>query len=70
MEYKHRTPPHCDTDLGNFLKNESFQTHPSLLRWDELPAEEKEKDRNAVRALPRILKTVNLKIIRLAKKSG
>jgi hypothetical protein len=52
------------------VKDDMLKTHPSFVPWNELPEGEKEKDRNAIRSLPRILKTVNLKIIRLPKRSG
>ena len=39
--------------------------HDCIIPWEQLPEVQREKDRNAVRALPGILAKVNLKIIRL-----
>ena len=50
-------------------KIKSKETHPSLLPWEELSEEEKEKDRNSVRVIPRILKKVNLKVERIHPRS-
>ena len=41
--------------------------HDCIIPWEKLAEAQREKDRNAVRALPGILAKVNLKIIRLAK---
>jgi hypothetical protein len=39
--------------------------HPSLLPWDELPESEREKDRDSVRDLPRVLADAGLQVVRL-----
>lgn len=47
-------------------KDDVLRTRPTIVPWDRMPEDEKEKDRNAVRSLPLILKAVDLKIIRLS----
>jgi hypothetical protein len=49
------------------VKDNVAKTRPSLVPWAHLPEDEKEKDRSAVRALPRVLHSVDLKISRLSK---
>jgi voltage-gated potassium channel Kch len=50
-------------------KNDELKkTHTCLVEWDKLPNNEKEKDRNAIRVLPKILAQVDLKIIRIPEK--
>lgn len=39
--------------------------HPSIIPWKDLPQSEKDKDRNAVKIIPELLKSVDLKIKRL-----
>jgi hypothetical protein len=39
--------------------------HPALLPWPELPEAEREKDRNAIRAIPPILRDAGFQILRL-----
>ncbi len=41
------------------------RTHTCLVPWRQLPEDQKEKDRNAIRTLPAILSRVRLKIVRL-----
>ena len=45
--------------------NAQKRVHHCIVRWEQLPEEQKEKDRNAIRTLPKILGKVRLKIIRL-----
>ncbi len=40
------------------------RTHPCLVPWAKLPEEEKEKDREAVRAAPRILAEVGYQVVK------
>jgi hypothetical protein len=47
-------------------RDEVTKRHPCMVPYDELPEEEKEKDRRAVTAIPRILRTVDLGIIRIS----
>jgi hypothetical protein len=49
---------YADTDKEN-------QLHEALLPWDELPEEQKMKDRALVRAIPRILAKVGYTVVRL-----
>jgi len=39
--------------------------HPSIIPWKDLPESEKDKDRHAVKIIPELLKSVDLKITRL-----
>ncbi len=48
-------------------RNDQERIHDCIIPWERLPEYEREKDRNAIRALPHILKTVHLRIIRLEK---
>lgn len=41
------------------------QLHSALVPWNELPAEEKTKDENLVRAIPRILATAGYTVVKL-----
>ena len=47
------------------IRDDQQKIHNCIIPWDQLPGVEREKDRNAVRALPGILAKVYLKIIRL-----
>lgn len=47
------------------VRDDQQKIHNCIIPWDQLPEVEREKDRNAVRALPAILAKVYLKIIRL-----
>ncbi|HII99085.1 MAG TPA: PAS domain-containing protein [Methanoregula sp.] len=47
------------------VRDDQQKIHDCIIPWEELPEAEREKDRNAVRALPGILAKVYLKIIRL-----
>ncbi len=40
--------------------------HPDLLSWEKLTPEEKDKDIRAVKAIPRILEKVGLRLVRLS----
>jgi hypothetical protein len=44
--------------------NKGKELHSALLPWDELPEEEKEKDRNLVRSIPRILAKAGYTVVR------
>jgi PAS domain S-box-containing protein len=44
--------------------DERKRIHHCIVPWDQLTEEQREKDRNAVRSLPRVLAKVRLKIIR------
>jgi signal transduction histidine kinase len=46
------------------VRNDLQKIHDCIIPWDQLPEAQREKDRNAVRALPGILAKVYLKIIR------
>lgn len=46
-------------------RDDTNRIHNCLIPWGDLPEDEKEKDRNAIRSLPSILYRVDLKIIRL-----
>ncbi len=45
-------------------RNDEKKTHPCLLTWEELPENEKDKDRNAVRNIPNLLASINFEIIK------
>jgi hypothetical protein len=45
-------------------KNPERRLHPSLVPWDKLSEEEREKDRAAVRALPEIVSRAGLRLVR------
>lgn len=45
-------------------RDDRWKYHPSMVPWEDLSETEKEKDRNAVRALPSILFRVDLRIVR------
>ena len=49
-------------------KDPGKKTHPCLVEWKDLPEEEKEKDRAAVREIPQLLKSAKFEIYRLKKK--
>jgi hypothetical protein len=51
-------------------KNPTRKTHPSLLPWELLADEEREKDREAMRALPRFLARAGLQVHRLEQRPG
>jgi hypothetical protein len=46
-------------------KDMERKTSPTLVLWDDLPEAEREKDRNAVRGLPRFLARAGLQVCRL-----
>ena len=46
-------------------KDPGAKTHPDLVSWGELPDEVREKDREAVRAIPRFLAKAGLQVCRL-----
>jgi hypothetical protein len=45
--------------------NKKQKVHEALLPWEELPPDEKEKDRVLVRAIPRILARVGYTVVKL-----
>jgi voltage-gated potassium channel Kch len=45
-------------------RNEADRVHPLMVPWEKLPEKEREKDRNPMRELPRILARVGLEIQR------
>jgi TrkA family protein/RyR domain-containing protein len=45
-------------------RDDELRTHPLMVPWEELAEEEREKDRNPIRELPRILARVGLEIQR------
>jgi len=47
------------------LRNNVEKTHPSMVNWNKLTEAEKDKDRQAIYALPRILKEVGYSIYRI-----
>jgi hypothetical protein len=47
------------------VKDPVKKTHPCLVPWEELPEDEREKDRQAVRAIPGLLAVVGFEIRRL-----
>jgi len=44
-------------------RDDEARTHPSLVPWAELPEAEREKDREAVRAIPGLLASVGWAIV-------
>jgi hypothetical protein len=46
-------------------RDDNAKQHPCLVSYDELPEQEKEKDRRAVMSIPRLLRSVDLGIIRM-----
>jgi hypothetical protein len=46
-------------------RDDTRKLHPSLVPWSELPEEERDKDRNPVRALPELLARARFQIYRL-----
>jgi hypothetical protein len=47
-------------------KDADAKTHPDLVLWDDLPDEAREKDREAVRAIPRFLAKAGLQVRRVS----
>ena len=50
--------------------DKSKQRHRSLVPWDELGDEDKEKDRELVRSIPRILARVGYTVVRVRKEAN
>jgi len=48
-------------------KAKPYPTHPALLPWDQLGEEDKDKDRNTVRAIPEFLAAAGFEIHRVGK---
>lgn len=40
------------------------KTHPAMKEWNDLPEEQREKDRSAIRAIPRYLKAANYVVVK------
>lgn len=51
-------------------RDDRKKIHDCIIPWKELPEAQRQKDRNAVRALPAILAKVYLKIVRLEKSNN
>ncbi len=47
------------------VRDDQQKIHDCIIPWEQLPEDQREKDRNAVKALPAVLAKVYLKIIRL-----
>ena len=47
---------------GQASKDAEAKTHPLLISWDELAEPERQKDRDAIRAIPRMLARVGYEI--------
>jgi len=50
-------------------RDDKKKTHPCLVEWDKLTEEIKEKDRNAVRAIPELLASKGFEVYRLKDKT-
>jgi hypothetical protein len=48
-------------------KDATEKTHPCLVQYSELPEEEKNKDRNTVRALPELLASLGFRLRRMSR---
>lgn len=48
-------------------RNNDAKTHPCLVSWSELPEEERDKDRDAVKSIPDIMANAGFDVIRLDK---
>jgi hypothetical protein len=46
------------------------KVHEALLPWDELPDDQKDKDRTLVRAIPRILARAGYTVVKLREEGG
>lgn len=53
-------------DLGYSLglKDEEKKTHPCIMEWQPLPENEKDKDRDAVRAIPRLMAEIGQRVVK------
>jgi hypothetical protein len=51
-------------------RDDAARTHPSLVPWAQLSEAEKERDREAVRALPELLADAGLVVVRLDREVG
>ena len=47
------------------IRNNEKKEHPCILPWDELPENEREKDRNTARNVIKLSKLANMKVIKL-----
>jgi hypothetical protein len=43
------------------VRDERIKRHPSMVRWEQLPEGERDKDRNAVRVIPTVLAAAGLR---------
>jgi len=46
------------------VRDDRRRHHPMLIKWEKLPEEEREKDRDAVRNIPEVLALVGLAVVR------
>jgi len=51
-------------------KDNDAKTHPCLVTYDELPSDEQEKDRNAMRQIPTMLAKVGFRVHRLSARQN
>jgi hypothetical protein len=49
------------------VRDNARKLHPAMVPWDDLDEEDKDKDRNAIRATPAILRDAGFQILRLPK---
>ncbi|MBK7203349.1 NAD(P)-binding protein [Candidatus Amarolinea dominans] len=59
-----------DWSYAQGRKNLARTTSPTLVHWDELSEDERQKDRAAVRALPTLLAQVGVQVYRLPSRHG
>jgi hypothetical protein len=48
-------------------RDDARQHHPLLVPWEQLSEEQREKDRDAVRNLPRLLETAGLRVRKIGR---
>lgn len=48
------------------VRDDARKFHPSLVSWDDLPESEKEKDRDVIRNLPKLIDAAGLRLRKLA----
>jgi hypothetical protein len=51
-------------------RDDQQKIHDCIIPWEQLPEAQRQKDRNAVQALPGVLAKVYLKIVRLDKSNN
>jgi len=68
MEHERWMQAKLEAGWGYAAKtNKGEQLHEALLPWDELPEEQREKDRFLVRAIPRILAKSGYTVVSLRR---